>query len=313
MDKRDIVSSALLILLFVAALYRYAVTKPLWIDVYLLYLPALAFLVPLSIIVLCTRKAIGSLVCLAVATSLVLGFMIPFRSENPDERIPGLRLISLNIRSKSTDLTYATSSLMKLRPDFICLQELGRHADLELFEELATGYRLEGYAYHDEIKRNTFPEATFVAVRDDWKVLDFQWFDGGTVVEVAHGKERLVVVSLHGKRNKGFTPGAMVDTAKQQSEQVRQLLEKLSAYEAPVIIAGDFNAPDTGPAVKMLAPKYRLAFPEAGRGLELTFPGDFPLARIDHVLGSEEILFSNLFSKDFGSDHFGLVADFQLE
>lgn len=312
-ERRDLVSWGLLIVLVGTAVYRSSVSSPIWIDVYLLYIPALTFCVPLLLIAVCTRKTWWSLVALVLGASLVFGLMIPFRSQNPTEPNEGMRLISLNIRSKSTDLTFAAASLMKLHPEFICLQELSRSSDLAEFRGLAPDYKIEGYANYDKIERNTFPEATFVAVRNDWEIRDFQWLDGVAIVEVARGSQRLVLVTLHGKRNKEYTPSALLDTAQQQIKQAEDLVEVLSRYEAPVLIAGDFNAPYTGPALKVLGSRYQSAFPAAGRGLELTFPALFPLARIDHVLGSEKIYFSNLYSKDFGSDHLGLVANFQVD
>jgi vancomycin resistance protein VanJ len=283
---------------------------PLWVDAYLLYLPGFVFLLPLLALTFCSRRGWLSMFRLSLALAITFGYLFVIRWNSPDTKGGEYGLVSLNLQSHATDVGGAIQEIQTFKPDFVCFQEIWHRPQLELVESLLENYQVLGAASDDD-KRQTFNDGTFVAIREDWKIEESSLKEESALVRVSRSKENLVIVSVHGPRSKQIHPSGLKLTAKEQREKAEELASELSDFSEPIIIAGDFNAPESGPAFKILTTRFHQAFHQAGSGFGLTFPATFPLARIDHVLGTEQVRFIRYQAHDFGSDHLGLVVDIQ--
>lgn len=104
---------------------------------------------------------------------------------------------------------------------------------------------------------------------------------------------------------------------------VRQWMETLNLTQmdpanpvptsAPVIIAGDFNAPAGDAVFRELEPNFKNAFDAVGSGWSDTFPNFAPMLRIDHIYTTAAFApLSAITVKTTNSDHRMVVADFVL-
>jgi endonuclease/exonuclease/phosphatase (EEP) superfamily protein YafD len=91
------------------------------------------------------------------------------------------------------------------------------------------------------------------------------------------------------------------------------LKDALGNSRSPLIIGGDFNAPQGDGAIQALAPRLRDAFREAGVGWGNTIMNDLPLLRIDQVWISRELTAhaANALHTRF-SDHRMVVCDLRF-
>ena len=79
----------------------------------------------------------------------------------------------------------------------------------------------------------------------------------------------------------------------------------------PLILAGDFNAPIFARGIRQL--HLQDAHEQAGLGVHLSIPRQFPLWAIDHVLANDGIEFTHYASLDLGfSDHRAQLFKFQF-
>jgi len=65
--------------------------------------------------------------------------------------------------------------------------------------------------------------------------------------------------------------------------RLRRLLDKRDA-PAPDLVVGDFNMTRSSASIDRLFPEHRNAYNDAGHGYAATFPREFPLFHIDHIL-----------------------------
>jgi len=95
-------------------------------------------------------------------------------------------------------------------------------------------------------------------------------------------------------------------------EEMQEVVGAMDAVPAgtPIILAGDFNAPAGDAVFRLLGPRLRDAFAEAGRGWANTWPSSLPLVRIDQVWISKEWRAVNVTARQAGpSDHRMVVCD----
>lgn len=310
-SRRDKLAWSLTLVLVICALYRANVINPLGVDAYLLYAPGVAFILPLIAVTACSRPTRASALRLIGATLLTFSYLCPARYHSPKNGNIDIRLVSLNIRAQATDMQAAIREITSLHPDFICLQEIWHRVDLEEAIKLLPEYKILGAASRTP-RRNKFNEGTFLAVRQDWSVIKTSLKEESAVARLSRRDHEIVVGSVHAPRSNSLDPQGFMQTVREQVEQAKNLDLELRSFQVPVVIAGDFNAPESGPAFKILKPHLHSAFGQSGSGLGLSYPSKRPLIRIDHAMGTKEILFTDFKTHDFGSDHLGLIVDFRL-
>ena len=81
-----------------------------------------------------------------------------------------------------------------------------------------------------------------------------------------------------------------------------------------MLISGDFNAPVGSDNLRLQ--HLQVAHKQAGNGYNLTFPRQFPIWGIDHIMGNEFIEFIEFLGyESFGasySDHYAQVAKLRV-
>jgi endonuclease/exonuclease/phosphatase (EEP) superfamily protein YafD len=70
---------------------------------------------------------------------------------------------------------------------------------------------------------------------------------------------------------------------RRRREQLRAIARRIGPITAPVIVGGDFNAPQGDAVFRLLQPKLHDAFSEGGVGWGNTIINDYPVLRIDQV------------------------------
>ncbi|MCA9778731.1 MAG: endonuclease/exonuclease/phosphatase family protein [Candidatus Eremiobacteraeota bacterium] len=308
-SKRELGAWTGFFLVIGCALYRNLVSRPFWLDAYLLYVPGIFFILPLILVIACSQITKLSITRLVLSAWIVFVWLCPLEARIEDQQNGPYRIVSINIQSHVTDLSIALRDLRALNADFICIQEIWHRRELVSIENALKGYRVLGAASKD-FRRQNFNEGTFVAVRQDWKISNSILKEEFAILEVSRSAEKFNIASIHGPRSSHFGPTDVVQTAQEQRDTAIELSNELKNSSSPTVIAGDFNSPESGPAFKILDANYHQAFKQAGSGLGLTFPSGFPLARIDHVLGSKQIKFTGYTTRDFGSDHLGIIVHF---
>ncbi len=98
-----------------------------------------------------------------------------------------------------------------------------------------------------------------------------------------------------------------------RATQAEQMAEIVTQSDHPVLVVGDMNDTPNSYAYKTISKGLNDSFSKAGWGLKTTYKGRLPLLRIDHILGSEEVLFRKYKVIEEGeSDHYPVLATFSL-
>jgi endonuclease/exonuclease/phosphatase (EEP) superfamily protein YafD len=128
---------------------------------------------------------------------------------------------------------------------------------------------------------------------------------------VAHDAARgITIVGTHP------VPPVTATYMEQRDRQLQALAEALTAIESPIVVVGDLNATPWSPAFSLLADGASLHDSRQGFGVHATWPAEYPAflrIPIDHGLGTKEVAFrARRIGDDVGSDHLGLVIDFDI-
>jgi endonuclease/exonuclease/phosphatase (EEP) superfamily protein YafD len=100
-----------------------------------------------------------------------------------------------------------------------------------------------------------------------------------------------------------------------RDEELRQLGARSTAIDGPLIVAGDFNLTPYSPRFADWLDASGLTDTRRGRTLSVSWPTLLPIAGIpiDHVAVSSEFeILSHRRLPDFGSDHYGVLAELAL-
>ena len=99
---------------------------------------------------------------------------------------------------------------------------------------------------------------------------------------------------------------------RQRRAQLRAIADRMGAIpgDLPVIVGGDFNAPQGDAVFQLLRPRLHDAFRESGRGWGDTVTNDVPFLRVDQVWVSETFRAVNVVARRTRhSDHRIVVCD----
>jgi len=185
-----------------------------------------------------------------------------------------------------------------------------------------------GYEGHHQLRVRTV--ATFAKSLKDIDAV-FKGYNGFVVsdVETALGTIRFVNAHLQSNRISGLASkiGTNKDvekeldraesmfrrygkTARKRAAQAEDIRRFIQDSPHPVILAGDFNdVPSSFIYERLLTPRLRDAWVEAGFGLGTTFTGPLPGLRIDFMLVDTSLSVTGIERFDTGfSDHRGLRA-----
>jgi endonuclease/exonuclease/phosphatase family metal-dependent hydrolase len=305
-------------LLLICWLYRALLGWKLPYLVYILYSPGLCFW-PIGFALACLHLAGGgrrervlALLAMIIALGPLAGWRWNFVKS--DAELPVLRVATANLHSYQNDLPAASKVLADLDLDVILLQEVWNQSQLDQVRRGLPGYRfVRGGGF---VSTDYFEFGTFIATRADLVEGSVASLERSVVCKVQWKGRPVSVVCLHGPkisdRNfKGFAfgPKELLITSGLQQAQAQKVTRALQP--GPAIVGGDFNAPESGPGPHLLETRLNDSFHQGGRGYGCTFPSRFPVFRMDLILSSPE--FTAVSSKTFGmgSDHLGVVSEFQ--
>jgi len=105
------------------------------------------------------------------------------------------------------------------------------------------------------------------------------------------------------------------ENRQKRREQLRVIVRRLDSVPAsvPLIVGGDFNAPQGDAVFHLLQTRLHDAFREGGRGWGDTVTNDFPVLRIDQVWASEAFRAVNVVVRGTRhSDHRMVIGDLVL-
>ncbi len=296
----------------------------------LLYLPQHGWgLLPLWLLLWALRRRQFRLAALNAAfllfwTQSLLGFQFraPFpRSENPKT----LRLMTYNIERGLGGIGAVEDAIRAQNPDIVCLQESqGRYKnrDFAAGENLAA--RFPGW---------NSAQAGDVMTLSRWPLLSQQDYPLRgtrrlleTVYQTPKGSLRVlnvhVATSFAGERYPTHNPldrawqivREAQPKAQTRMEQIRpiQAASTLGSSMVPTLMAGDFNSPPRGLFYGAISRGCDDAWQNGGRGTGHTFPSNFPVLPIDHVL-TQNVSIRRAFVPDVrASDHRPLLVDFSF-
>jgi vancomycin resistance protein VanJ len=215
------------------------------------------------------------------------------RSLLPEQSPPGpaLRIVSLN-----SELGLGgASDLKRHMPDIVLLQESPSPTALAKM-----AYEVFGAEAGVATELDTAILARGTVIPAPLPLVSRRYFTEARV-KLTTGIE-IGIISLHLQtppvRVDLWSPGAWTQLRTHRARQRRQMQvisDRIAAMPAnmPIIVGGDFNAPQGDAVFELLKPLLRDAFREAGRGWGNTHKNELPVLRIDQV---------------WITDHFG-VAD----
>jgi vancomycin resistance protein VanJ len=218
-------------------------------------------------------------------------------------------VVSWNTWSRNGDAGRIAALVRSLRPDLLLLQEIRPRVFDAVLSDLGDLYggAPVHHAYDAELEqaivsRHPVEPRTSLEHRGRAQVaaLRAPW---GTVA----------VYNVHPLRIGGW---------RLRYDQVAALLEtEILPERGPVIVAGDFNAPERSQLVALVSRHLVNAHAAAGRGLGFTFPSEavkvlgvlpaFPIVRIDHVFVSRDLRVARAGTHPDGggSDHRPVFAE----
>jgi hypothetical protein len=223
-----------------------------------------------------------------------------------------IRVVSLNCNVGNSQ---AVEEVARYQPDIVLLQESpGRDAMRELGKKLfgVDGSMLPGVDASLIVRGRVIPADLAPGLRS-YFVQGRVILRSGTEVEVIC--TRLVPAVF---RLDLWSPDCwreQRENRRKRREQLRVIVQRLDSVPAlvPLIVGGDFNAPQGDAVFRLLRPRLHDAFREGGRGWGNTVTNDVPFLRIDHVWASEAFRAVNVVARSTRhSDHRMVVCDLVL-
>lgn len=220
-----------------------------------------------------------------------------------------LNVMSFNVWSKNSSPERIAAAVVEHEPDILLLQEIMPPQFEDLSRALEELSRSSGEPWNKVYNSNLlqatvsrYPLTNQWSKRNKAKV---------QVVSAETPWGPVMVFNVHP------TWGNWARRDKQLSDLLR---DDILPCELPVILGGDFNAPEQSEIFKLLALHLRNAHTEAGQGFGFTFPKAlsvknslfpfFPVVRIDHIFFSPHFtaLQAATTKDSYGSDHLPITA-----
>jgi vancomycin resistance protein VanJ len=268
------------------------------------FLPWVGVAVPVLAVAALVRRSATAGVALLVP-ALVWGLMFG------DLLVPGkgsggaydLRVLQQNVDAGNPDPEHTAQKLIAADADVMALEEITA-ADMKVYKAAFA----KVYPYR--VTRDTVALWSKFPVAEQTSVdVGFAWTRAlRAEVSTPEGKVAVYVAHLASVRvgTSGFTSNQRNDTIKALGSRIAD--EKL----AGVIVMGDFNGTATDRSLAPLTAGLRSAQGAAGTGFGFTWPSDFPMARIDHILVRGVTPTKAWVMDPTGSDHRPVVAELRI-
>jgi endonuclease/exonuclease/phosphatase (EEP) superfamily protein YafD len=308
-----------------------------WLTGAALYLPRLAFALPLPFVVLAiVGYRMRSLILAPIAAAALLlfplmGLVLP--RPRPAGDGATMRVLSLNANSGYSGVAAIVGAIDHYSPDLLLMQEITAGPNDPLIEALASRYRtVNGTGQF--IVASRFPLSSIH--EPDRFFHDLEWHSprfmryvgetplGTLVIYNVHpvsprqGLYRIRGAGLRNEIASGRLFEGVAGPDVQANSELRKseldvLLQSAGAETLPTLIAGDTNLPGLSPLLGEFDRRYRDGFQEAGWGFGYTFPAKRPWMRIDRMFANAaQLRFAHFEVGCAGaSDHLCVVADLQ--
>lgn len=277
----------------------FGVSENWWLGVVFTYGPRAFALVPgillLAISLPVDRRAvIPNLVGLVLVIFVAMEFQLPRPSSGPGTG--SMRIASCNVNKFRPDIDSVIEEILALEPDLVVLQE----AKFQLAKDLLNP-RFEGWSIVQSGEywiASRFPASLVESRRtDDFdrEIAIAAKIEGlprpFTLINIHTSTARHGIAKLSGRGPEGFRQfRTHQDRRKSEMEAAFEFASRFD--EGPLLIAGDFNTPETSSLFEKFSARYRNAFAEKGLGYGFTAPCDrtgflprgWPWIRVDHLL-----------------------------
>jgi len=309
-----------------------------WVTTALLYVPRIAFAIPLPLIVLGlifsgNRRLLWTqLVALAIVLFPLMGFVLPWPSPAPPAG-RSLRLLSFNVDSAFFGVPRVVEQITQALPDVALIQE-GQFNGGELRE------RLRGFYPYVEAS-NQFTIASRFRILETTEQPMLPYYG-----RQRHGRfmrylldtplGQLAFYSVHPISPRGalhvhrfrdalhlLRTGALLagdpeadlgSNTGLRALQIAAVAEASLRERVPVVIAGDTNLPGLSLIFRNNLSRYADAFQVASSGFGYSFPAKQPFLRLDRILSGPELRFTSFRVGCQGvSDHLCVVAEIERQ
>ena len=309
-----------------------------WITGVTLYLPRVAFMAPLPVLLLLTftvKKREPLWLALGFASLLLLvitGFVLPwphFRTANA----PSMRVLSYNVNSGAGHEDDIMNEIEGYSPDIVVLQEIGppdaissrlrrRYSTVDASNQFlfATNYPVVstftpgGFLDEGQMHSPRYVEHTVDTPLGRIAVYDVHPISPRPAFYEMRGSGPKRAFFLH--RMFTSVPNAIFEgNSWLRTLEIRALTEATRKETDPVVIAGDTNLPGLSYILNHELSDYRDGFASSSWGFGYTFPSK-PHAwmRIDRVLASSQLRFVRFtIGTESISDHHCVVAELQRD
>lgn len=267
------------------------------------FLPWVGVAIPVLALAALVRRSATAGVALLVPV-LVWGYMfgnllIPGKGGGPYD----LRVLTHNVDAANPDPAGTARAVLAADADVVALEEITPAA-------LKTYKARFASTYPHLVSRGTvalwskFPVAESASVD-----VGFAWTRAlRAEVSTPQGKVAFYVAHLASVRvgTSGFT-------SNQRNETIAQLGQQIAAEKlAGVVVMGDFNGTANDRSLAPLTAGLRSAQGASGQGFGFTWPAEFPMARIDHILVRGVVPTKAWVLPATGSDHRPAVAELRV-
>jgi endonuclease/exonuclease/phosphatase (EEP) superfamily protein YafD len=252
---------------------------------------------------------------LSASAAIIVVLHAPlFRRPPPVPRGTGMavRVMSYNTWSRNRDADRIARVVLRERPDVLLLQEIAPDVLARLVVALQTLYGSSPVhlAHEPAIGQavvSRFPVVSSATLRRK---------GNAQRVVLRSPAGPVTIFNVHPLRHGGWH--------RRYSQLAALLDEDVSREPGPVILGGDFNAPDKSQPYRLLTSKLANAHGERGFGFGFTYPasidsplgvlGVVPLVRIDHIFVSRQFVTVGAGTVDDsgGSDHRPVYAELAL-
>jgi vancomycin resistance protein VanJ len=306
-----------------------------WVTGVALYLPRLAFGLPLPFVALLlalTRR--WRLLWLQLASLWLLlfplaGLVLSWRSY-PADGEPKFRVLTYNVNSGNGGFSTLTDEIMSHSPDLVFLQELPPWRVEEMKAQLvrtfpnivATDQFMVASKFR-VLSSDTPPRIPYFGNLRSPRYMRF-------LVETPLGP--VTVVNLHtvsprggfyhlrgqglrreilsGHLLSGDAAGEIRGTAALRALQVKAASELARQATGPVLLVGDGNLPSLSGVRQRYLGDLHDGFAEAGLGFGYTYPSRWPWMRIDMLLSNDQLEFTRVeVGRGGASDHLCVFGD----
>lgn len=241
-------------------------------------------------------SAIGFLVPALVWAGMFGPALLP----GEDSSAADLTVATHNVGARMPQPTAAAKNLVEADPDIVTIQELESLSGKIIHKELDSSFK------HSQVVDTIGVWSKWPMSEPEEVDLGLQWPRAfATTISTDHGDVRFYAVHM---------PSVRPGHESMRNAALRRLTTVVAGDGAEhVIVAGDFNTASTDHNLKALVPPLQDSRQQAHGGFGFTWPAQFPVTRLDHVLYRGFDAVSDDVLSRGSSDHRAVIAGLDLK